>query len=95
MNTLLSKFVIPFDESEIEVKINKFIYPQSLITKHEQAIAILDAIEHLHSMIKLKKYSISGFSGTFTELRKKYVHNIEIYTMCINRLQQRYDKLFN
>jgi len=63
----------------------------ALILKHEKSIKILEAIKYFEKMICSKVDSINGFAGTFTELRKKYYHNIDIYNMCIDRLILRYN----
>jgi ABC-type Zn uptake system ZnuABC Zn-binding protein ZnuA len=68
---------------------------KSKIDKLQTCIEILEAITHFENMIKLKKESINGFSGTFPELRKKYLHNIQIYQKCMIRLIQRYKTILN
>lgn len=64
-----------------------------LIEKHQLKIEILEAIQHFARMIEHKQESIDGFPGTFINLRMKYLHNIEIYNKCINRLKQRYNEV--
>ena len=64
-----------------------------LIKNHELQIEILEAIQYFARMIEHKQDSINGFPGTFPDLKRKYLHNIEIYQMCINRLKQRYNEI--
>ena len=66
-----------------------------LIEKHQNCIEVLEGIKHFESAIRLKKESINGFPGTFPELRRKYIHNVEIYRKCIERLTKRYYALLN
>lgn len=65
------------------------------IKKHQDCIEILEAIQTFEMLIKSGKENIDGFAGTFPEIRRKYIHNIEIYQMCITRLQERYNKINN
>ena len=66
---------------------------KKLIKQHKKKIEILEAIRHFENAIKLKTGSINGYPGTFPELRRKYIHNIEIYNKCIQRLTERYSKV--
>ena len=94
MNSLLESMVTPFKTSEVtaSVKINV----ARLIEKQELGLEILEAIKWYENVrIPSTIKSINGFGGTFPELRKKHVHNIEIYNMCINRLYKRYKATIN
>jgi hypothetical protein len=65
------------------------------IQRHETAIKVLDAIGHFK---KLKKVSIENFRITpndFKYLRNHWRHEIEIYDMCIERMNKRYQKLMS
>ena len=64
-----------------------------LIKKHQSCIEILVAVLTFEMLIKSGKENIDGFCGTFPELRRKYIHNVEIYKMCIDRLNLRYKTL--
>ena len=66
-----------------------------LIDKHQLCIEILEGVKYFEKAIELKKYSINGFSGTFPELRRKYIHDVDIYERCVKRLKQRYDVVLN
>ena len=68
---------------------------QELIEAHEKCIEVLEAIRTFERFIKSAHENIDGFAGTFPELRRKYIHRIEIYQMCITRLQERYSKINN
>jgi len=66
----------------------------SLIRKHESCIEILEAVKYFEgSVIRIEMW-VNGFASTFPELRRKNLNKIEIYRMCIERLYQRYDKVF-
>ena len=64
------------------------------IKAHEKAIEILEAIAYFERIRKNTEESLNGFAGTFAELRMEYKHKLEIYSMCINRLYERYVKLW-
>jgi hypothetical protein len=66
-----------------------------LIDKHQKCIDILDGIKHFQKMITIYEDNVNGFPGTFYSLRIKYLHNIEIYRMCIERLMKRYNAVLN
>jgi len=66
-----------------------------LIEKHQTCIEILEGIQRFERQIKLTQDNINGFAGTFSQLRRKYKHNIDIYNMCIVRLTERYKKVID
>jgi len=72
---------------------NSSMFTTHHIKQHEVCIEILEGINHFKRMIDSRKESILGFAGTFYDLRIKYTHDIEIYNMCINRLEERYYKI--
>ena len=63
---------------------------RSLIDKHQVCIEILEGIMHFEQRKKHRIESIEGFPGTFPELRKKYINEIDSIDRCIKRLEQRY-----
>ena len=91
MNTLLHNYIKPFRESEATAVSN--IDTTSLIDQHQQLIEIVEAIQHFQMAKRHTIQSIEGFGGTFPRLRKKYIHNIDIYNRCINRLKERYSRI--
>ena len=74
-------------------KSETYTHAENQIEKHQLRIEILEGVQHFARLIELKKESINGFAGTFPRLRRKYLHNIEIYKMCIARLYERYEKV--
>ena len=64
---------------------------QELIKKHEQAIALLEAIESIKSRMAHTTEALNGFAGQFVWLREKYTHELDIQTRVLNRLKSRYD----
>lgn len=64
------------------------------IKAHEKAIEILETIAYFERIRKTTEDSLNGFAGSFAGLRVKYKHKLEIYSMCINRLYERYVKLW-
>ena len=91
MNTLLSNYIKPFKGNEVTPTVN--IDTTSLIDKHQSLIELAEAIHSFQMSRKLTIQSIEGFGGTFPELRRKYIHNIDIYNRCINRLKERYNRI--
>jgi len=65
------------------------------LKQHENCIEILEAIERFERFKSDKKYSIFFHSNYFTGMKKKLRHEIEIYEMCIKRLEERYKKQLN
>jgi len=65
------------------------------IKQHETAIELLQAIDHFNIMKRHTNDSIKGSASYFPELVKKYNHDLIIYTMCISRLENRYNKSIN
>lgn len=62
-----------------------------LIKKHETLIEILGAVDRYQNRIEDARWNIAfGFIGQFPDLVSKQRHNIEIYKMCITRLEERY-----
>ena len=54
---------------------------------------ILEAIKHFENEIVEKKWSNDFGAGLeWLHIRKKNTHNIEIYKMCIDRLNERFIK---
>ena len=62
--------------------------------KHYEAIKIIEAIELFELRLNSVKVSLNGYGGqNYGWLKVKYEHQIIIFKMCINRLEQRYSKL--
>jgi hypothetical protein len=93
MDALLQKYVKPFTESEVPDMGCSIKNSRAIIDKHQVCIEILEGIQYFEQSKKHKIESIEGFAGTFPELRRKYVHEIDIYNRCIKRLEQRHDKV--
>ncbi len=66
---------------------------EKLKRNHEICIDILDAIQYYENMIINISEINNGFAGTFPQIKRKNIHRIEIYDMCIIRLKQRYNIL--
>ena len=66
-----------------------------LISTHEKAIEILEGIKSFSCQIKIRVESVNGFPGTFPDLRKRYLNEIDTKKRCIIRLKERYVKLLN
>jgi hypothetical protein len=65
-----------------------------LIQAHEKCIEILDAIDTFERKMDHAIWDIEfGFIREFPKLVKEYKHRIEIYQMCIDRLNLRYKTL--
>jgi len=91
----LSNCVKPFKETEVPNIGLANISSRSLINKHQMCIEILEGIMHFEQRKKQRIESIEGFPGTFPELRKKYVNDIDTINRCIKRLEQRYKYVLN
>lgn len=66
-----------------------------LINKHQMCIEILEAIMHFENRKKNIAESIESIAGTFPDLRRKYVNDIDTINRCITRLQERYSRVYN
>lgn len=65
------------------------------VKEHQNCIDIVDAIRHyLKRRININQ-NINGFGGQFPFLLQKYEHELMIIDMCINRLEERYNKVLN
>tara|TARA_R110000744_G_scaffold103885_2_gene199062 strand:+ start:389 stop:628 length:240 start_codon:yes stop_codon:yes gene_type:complete len=63
------------------------------IEKLELLIEIEEAIKHFENQIVENKWSNDFGAGLeWLHIRKKNTHNIEIYKMCIDRLNERFTK---
>lgn len=91
----LSNYVKPFKESEVPNVGLANVSSRSLIDKHQMCIEILEGIMCFEQRKKHRIESIEGFAGTFPELRKKYVNDIDTINRCIKRLEQRYNRILN
>lgn len=91
----LSNYVKPFKENEVPNVGLANVSSRSLIDKHQMCIEILEGIMHFEQRKKHRIESIEGFAGTFPELRRKYVNDIDTINRCIKRLEQRYKRVLN
>lgn len=91
----LSNYVTPFKESEVPNVGLSNVNRRSLIDKHQMCIEILEGIMYFEQRKKHTIESIDGFAGTFPELRRKYVNDIDTINRCIKRLEQRYKRILN
>lgn len=66
------------------------------IDRHKTCIEILEGIDTFENRINLAQWDIDfGFIRNFPKLVMEYRHRIEIYKMCITRLEERYLNLLN
>tara|TARA_B100000963_G_C22479886_1_gene604195 strand:+ start:435 stop:653 length:219 start_codon:yes stop_codon:yes gene_type:complete len=64
--------------------------------KLELLIEIQEAIEHFEKRIDDAEWSNGfGLGLEMPNIKKKNMHNIVIYTMCIGRLNERFNKQLN
>ena len=64
-----------------------------IIAKHEKAIEILMAIKYFERRIILLNESINGFLGSFPQLRRKYVNDLDTVKRCLARMKYKYSQL--
>ena len=91
----LSNYVKNFKENEVPNFGLDNVSSRSLIDKHQMCIEILEGIMHFELRKKYRIESVEGFAGTFPELRRKYVNDIDTINRCIKRLEQRYQRVMN
>jgi hypothetical protein len=63
---------------------------QDLMKKHKVCIKLLAMINLYHTKIDINEELIKNLP----DLEKKFIHQIEIYKMCIQRLTERYNLIF-
>ena len=63
------------------------------LEKLETLVKIEEGIQSFFDRIDLKKESIDNMGGYFPELRDKNTNDIHTYMMCIDRLNERFNKL--
>jgi len=62
----------------------------------ELLIEIEEAIEHFEKRVGDAEWSnVFSYGSEFPSIRKKNTHNIVIYGMCINRLEERFSEQLN
>ncbi len=61
----------------------------------ETMLQIEDGINQFKLLIEIELDNVAKHGKDFQELRKKYVHNIDIYNRCITRLEERFTKQLN
>jgi len=57
---------------------------------HKEKLEILEGLEHFDGKINIAIENINSITGTFPNLRKELVRDIDVYKACINRLWERY-----
>jgi hypothetical protein len=89
----LSRYTRKFEESEVKAHtLSENI--KTLLIKNQQRENILEAIDFLLNVKKKSRIeSIEGFAGTFPELRRKAIHDIDIIHRTVTRLHERYNKI--
>lgn len=91
----LSNYVKPFKENEVPNVGLANVCSRSLIEKHQKCIEILEGIMHFEQRKKHRIENIEGFAGTFPELRRKYVNDIDTINRCIKRLEDSYKRVLH
>ena len=71
------------------MKSNKLITHEIL---QERSSTILELIDYAERRIDLKTDSLNGFGGTFPELHRKYLKDLEITKLAHARLWNAYGK---
>jgi hypothetical protein len=66
-----------------------------LISKHEKAIEMLEAINSWERKKEIVQESLDGVAGEFPALRSDLENKIDTYDRCIKRVYQSYLKLTN
>ena len=66
---------------------------QDKISQQIIGLEILEAIKTFEKKINFSKSHIKLINGHFPNTEKHHAHKIEIYTKCIERLNQRLDRL--
>lgn len=64
----------------------------TLIEKHKKLIQILEAIQDFKRRRIMVNDWITGFPGTFPDLKRKYEHRLIIIDASIDRLKSLYTK---
>ena len=88
----LKDFIQPYSDSEtreIECKLSREDVKQ-LIKMHKEKLEILEGLEHFDEKINIAIENINSITGTFPNLRKELVRDIDVYKTCINKLWDRY-----
>jgi len=88
----LKDFIQPFSDNEtreIECKLSRDDV-QRLTEMHKEKLEILEGLEHFDGKINIAIENINSIAGTFPNLRKELVRDIDVYKACINRLWERY-----
>ena len=79
--------------SESETWINHLTHQHQRTDRLESLIKIEEAIQHFENQIVEHKWSNDFGAGLeWIYIRKKNTHNIDIYEMCIDRLNERFNK---
>ena len=63
---------------------------QNVIKTHEQCIKLFEAIEGLKWRKKRRQEDLDGFAGTFPELKRSLINNIDTLDRCIYRISKKY-----
>ena len=63
--------------------------------KLETMLKIQEGINQFKLLIEIQLDNLGKHGKDFSFMRKKYLHDIGIYNMCINRLEERFTKQLN
>ena len=63
--------------------------------KLETMLKIQEGINQFKLLIEIQLDNLGKHGKDFSFMRKKYLHDIDIYNMCINRLEERFIKQLN
>lgn len=63
------------------------------IDKLQMCINIQEGIKTFTNLRNFQKDNILQLNGNFPDLKDKYIHNIDIYNKCIERLEKRYNNI--
>lgn len=67
---------------------------KEIIRYHNECLRLLEAVRCFEMRIESREEDIKGFIGNyFPALKKKMLHDIEIWKMCIERLNKKLNKL--
>lgn len=74
----------------------KELTPMTRLEKLETLIKIEESIQYYENQINELVYSNQlGAGDMFMSIRLRNTHDMEIYDMCIDRLEERFNKLAN
>lgn len=68
---------------------------KEIIKHHETCIDILTGVQFFKMQYEYAMKCVDNYSQVLPVLRAKWMHNAEIYKMCIIRLNERYFQYLN